>query len=73
MLEPENNPLTGKPCTSLRADLETIAYGPSSSAAKDWNSLGPVKLVDILYLDDDLQVSRGNVNTESFFVYLRKK
>jgi len=73
LLEPEKNPLTGEPGTAIRAELETIAYGPTSNAAKDWNSLGPVRLVDILYLDDDLQISRGNVNTESVFVYQRSQ
>lgn len=73
LLEPETNPVTGQPCTAVRADLETIAYGPTSNAAQDWNSLGPVKLLDIIYLDDDLQISRGNVNTESVFVYRRSQ
>ena len=71
MLESETNPFTGQPCTAIRADLEKITYGPSSNAAKDWNSLGPVKLLDIIYLDEDLQICRGNVNTDSVFVYQR--
>jgi len=71
-LEPETNPFTGQPGTAIRADLERISYGPTSNAAQDWNSLGPVRLLDVLYLDDDLQITRGNVNTDSIFVYQRE-
>jgi len=72
-LEPESNPFTGQPCTAIRADLEKITYGPSSNAAQDWSSLGPIKFLDIIYLDGEgLQISRGNVNTDSLFVYQRQ-
>ena len=32
---------------------------------------GPVKLTDFIYLDDDLMILRGNVNTNSLFVWKR--
>lgn len=72
MLQPERNPFTGAPTTALRLDPEKIAYGGVNKAdAKDWNSLGPIKLLDILYLDEDLLITRGNVNTESIFIFER--
>jgi hypothetical protein len=73
MLEPRTHPFTGQPCTAIRAELETITYGPSSNKANDWPSLGPIRLLDVLYLDDDLQITRVNVNTDSIFVYQRQR
>lgn len=72
MLEPETNPFTGAPTTALRINPESVAYGGVTKAkADDLNSLGPIKLLDILYLDDDLLIVRGNVNTESIFIFER--
>lgn len=71
MLQPERDLDTGAPITAIRADLETVVYGPSTNNAQDWSSLGPVKLLDIIYMDEDLQILRGSVNTDTIFVYQR--
>lgn len=62
---------TGLPSVSLRVEVETIAYGPNKSDAEQWDSLSPIKLVDVLYLDDDLMILRGNANVAAIFVYTR--
>ncbi len=62
---------TGRPSVSLRVEVETIAYGPTTSPAEQWDSLSPIKLVDILYLDENLLVLRGNFNVDAIFVYTR--
>ena len=64
---------TGLPSVSLRVEVETIAYGPNKSNAEQWDSLSPIKLVDMLYLDDDLMILRGNANVDALFVYTRRR
>ena len=69
MLEPITDSLTGGPATAIRLDLENVVYGPSKNKADTWASLGPIKLMDIVYIDDDLQITRGNINPETLFVF----
>lgn len=70
-LEPETNPFTGEPTTAIRLDLEKVMYGPTTNDAETWASLGPIKLLDIVYLSDNLQITRGNANPDSIFVLQR--
>lgn len=63
---------TGLPSVSLRVEVETIAYGPTKSDAEQWDSLSPIKLLDVLYLDENLLVLRGNANLDAMFVYTRR-
>ena len=65
------DPRTGRPSVSLRVEVDTVAYGPQKSKADQWDSLGPIKLVDMLYLDETVMVVRGNFNLEALFVYER--
>lgn len=67
----ERNPFTGKPCTAIEVQLEKVMYGPSTNSAGDWNSLGPIKLLDVLYLSTDMMISRVNVKPDSMFVWKR--
>jgi hypothetical protein len=67
----ESNLFTGQPTTAIVVDPEKVLYGPSSNSAADWSRLGPIKLLDLLYLSDKIMVSRGNVNPESLFVWQR--
>lgn len=71
-LKPERNLVTKEPSTSLAIDPSRVIYGPSNNNADDWSSLGPIRLLDILYLSQDIMVSRANVNAESLFVWQRK-
>jgi len=70
-LEERKHAFTGRPSQALRVDPETLTYGLSKNQASEWSSLGPIKLLDILYLDEDLMILRGNVNLKSFFIYQR--
>ena len=67
----QTDPRTGRPSVSLRVEVDTVAYGPQKSKADQWDSLGPIKLVDMLYLDETVMVVRGNFNLEALFVYER--
>jgi ABC-type transporter Mla MlaB component len=71
MLKNGVNPFNGKANTVLWVDPDKIMYGFSTNDADDWASLGPIKRMDIVYMKDDLLITRGNVNTESIFVYRR--
>jgi hypothetical protein len=71
MLEARKNIVTGMPSTSLRVDPEKVIYGPTTNQADEWASLGPIKLLDILYLDDDLMILRGNSMMDSLWIYQR--
>ena len=62
---------TNLPAPCLTVELESVKYGPTMNGADQWSSLGPVKLTDFIYLDDDLMILRGNVNTNSLFVWKR--
>lgn len=68
---PETNLFTSEPTTAIDIQLEKLVYGPSTNAAEDWSSLGPIKRLDLLYLSQDVMISRGNVNPESLFVWQR--
>ena len=71
LLEAVSDPFTGAPATAIRLDLESVVYGPSKNNAESWASLGPIKLMDVVYVDDDLQILRGSINPESLFVFER--
>jgi hypothetical protein len=71
MLQPESNPFTGEPTTAIRVDPEIVKYGPTSNKADNWGSLGPIKLLDILYMGTDLHITRNNVNPDTLFVFQR--
>jgi hypothetical protein len=73
MLEDGRNIFTGLPSSSLRVDPDTITYGFSTNKADDWDSLGPIKLLDFLYFDSDLMILRGTANTDSHFIYQRAR
>jgi hypothetical protein len=72
-LRDDRNPFTGMPMTVLWVELEKIMYGVDTDNADRWESLGPVKRLDILYQKDDLLIQRGNTNTDSIFVFQRFK
>jgi len=72
MLEDGRNIFTGAPSSSLRVNPETITYGLSKNKAEEWASLGPIKLLDILYCDSNLLLLRGTANTDAHFIYQRE-
>lgn len=87
-LKDERNFFTGQPATAIKVDPSAIAYGSVTGMTEEapvvqlggglsqgasWQSLGPIKLLDIIYLTEDLQIVRGNSNTEAIFVWKKCK
>jgi hypothetical protein len=64
---------TGEPSLVLIVDPEKVTYGPTSTRADHWKSLGPLNMLDITYLDEDIRVMRGNTSTDSIFVFRRSQ
>jgi len=70
-LEEKRHAFPRMPSSTLRVNPAKLTYGLITNQADEWASLGPIKLLDILYLDDNLMILRGNVNLKSFFIYQR--
>lgn len=66
------NLFTGEPTTVLCIEPDKVEYGPTSTKADHWKSLGPLNLLDITYLDESLRVMRGSTSTSTFFVLKRR-
>lgn len=64
---------TGEPSISLTVVPDKVSYGPTSTRADHWKSLGPTNMLDLSYLDDDLRVMRGNTSTDSILIFKRVK
>jgi hypothetical protein len=62
---------TGDPSTVLIVVPDRVVYGPTSTRADHWKSLGPLNMLDVTYLDSDLRVMRGNTSTDSIFIWRR--
>lgn len=62
---------TNQPCTMLYVEPDRVKYGPTSTRADHWKSLGPMNMLDVTYLDEDLRIMRGNTATDSIFVFER--
>lgn len=62
---------TGSRSVALSVEPDKVNYGPTSTRADHWKSLGPLNLLDIAYLDDDLRIMRGTTSTDSIFVFKR--
>jgi len=60
---------TGEPSIVLNIEPDRVEYGPTSTKADHWKSLGPTNLLDLTYLDDDFRVMRGCTSTETIFLY----
>ena len=71
LVKGERNPFTGEPTTAIVVEPIKIMYGRSIEKAMGWASLAPIMLVDILYLTEELLITRGNANIESIFVWRR--
>lgn len=62
---------TGAPSTVMTVEPARVMYGPTSTRADHWKSLGPMNMLDVTYLDNDLRVMRGNTATDAIFVFRR--
>mmetsp|Transcript_11709 Transcript_11709/g.13440 ORF Transcript_11709/g.13440 Transcript_11709/m.13440 type:complete len:459 (-) Transcript_11709:95-1471(-) len=72
--------------TTLQVDPENIQYGSSYamteqapvvaigggvSQVASWQSLGPIKLLDIIYLTPNLYIARGKSKMDAIFVWMK--
>lgn len=62
---------TGDPSIVLQVTPDRVEYGPTSTRADHWKSLGPMNMLDIVYLDDTLRVMRGNTSVDTVFIFVR--
>jgi hypothetical protein len=60
---------TGQPSIVLNIEPDLVKYGPTSTRADHWKSLGPTNMLDLTYLDEDFRVMRGCTATETIFLY----
>jgi hypothetical protein len=60
---------TGQPSIVLHVEPERVNYGPTSTRADHWKSLGPMNMLDLSYLDEDLRVMRGCTSTDTLFIF----
>jgi PAP_fibrillin len=62
---------TGEPSMVMNVIPDRVIYGPTSTRADHWKSLGPLNMLDITYLDEDLRIMRGNTSVDTIFVFRR--
>lgn len=62
---------TGEPSIILTITPERVNYGPTSTRADHWKSLGPLNMLDVAYLDKDLRIMRGSTSLDTVFVFRR--
>lgn len=60
---------TGQPSIVLNIEPDRVNYGPTSTRADHWKSLGPTNMLDLTYLDEDFRVMRGCTSTETVFLF----
>ncbi len=60
---------TGQPTVILNVEPDRVTYGPTSTRADHWKSLGPTNRLDLSYLDDDLRIMRGCTSSDTLFVF----
>lgn len=60
---------TGQPTVILNVEPARVTYGPTSTRADHWKTLGPVNRLDLSYLDDELRVMRGCTSSETLFIF----
>jgi len=62
---------TGEPTLTLTITPGLVVYGPTSTKADHWKSIGPLNMLDISYLDEDLRIMRGNTAVDNIFIFRR--
>jgi len=70
-LKTEVSLFTGKPANVLSVTPDKVSYGPRSDKADHWKSLGPMNMLLLTYLDEDLRIMRGNTSTDTLFIWKR--
>jgi len=61
---------TGRKSVCLDVVPDRVNYGLNISTKADhWKSLGPLNLLNVSYLDDNLRIMRGTTSMDSIFVF----
>ena len=71
-IEGHRQSISGEPTTVMQIEPDKVEYGPTSTKGGHWKALGPLNLLDITYLDDDLRVMRGNTSVNTIFIFRRR-
>lgn len=72
-LRTEVSLFTGKPSNVLSVTPDKVYYANRQDKADHWKSLGPLNLLLLTYLDEDLRIMRGNTSTDTLFIWRRSK
>ena len=70
-LRTEVSLFTGKLSNVMSVTPDRVIYGPRSDKADHWKSLGPMNLLLLTYLDEDLRIMRGSTSTDTLFIWRR--
>lgn len=62
---------TGEPSLVMTIVPDRVVYGPTSTRADHWKSLGPLNMLDVTYLDEELRIMRGNTAVDTVFIFRR--
>lgn len=62
---------TGKPANVMSVTPDNVVYGPRRDKADHWKSLGPMNMLLLSYIDEDLRIMRGNTSTDTLFIWKR--
>jgi hypothetical protein len=62
---------TGQPSIIVNVEPGRVTYGPTSTRADHWKSLGPMNMLDLSYLDKELRVMRGCTSSDTVFIFKR--
>jgi hypothetical protein len=62
---------TGQPSIIVNVEPGRVTYGPTSTRADHWKSLGPLNMLDLTYLDPELRVMRGCTSSDTVFIFKR--
>ncbi len=62
---------TGKPSIIIEVEPDRVNYGPTSTRADHWKSLGPMNMLDLTYLDEDFRIMRGCTSADTVFIFKR--
>ena len=70
-LKTELSLFTGKPANVMSVTPDSVSYGPRRDKADHWKSLGPMNMLLLSYIDEDLRIMRGNTSTDTLFIWRR--
>lgn len=70
-IDPENIDYDAQNASGMSKEPPVVQTGGGVSQVADWQSLGPVKLLDIIYHSRDLYIAQGQFDAKVLFVWRR--